>query len=715
MLKIKRLEFEYVLPFGKKTVIDFPDRFNVSVIGQWFNQPKRSNYTGKSSFIELIRLLIYGKCRAKYQSEIPNDKYNKIGVVHGVIVNDDIEYALTRTFNGKSSTLEIQCDARQDLQDFQKTELQTELDNIFGLTEEEFVQTCFFKQGDVSQLMEAQPTAKLELLNKWLSIEDWDNEYEQAKNLSVDSDIIRLNDVIEKEDEVKEKSTEFKAEVDKLAEALEGKKKEVSKLIESQITVEKKKSSFEKSLEDMSDTTQIDFWNSELEKYKKDYSEMLTSNETIINELEQENIEEAEFIRTAKNGSIQIKEYEHLIKQLKVGKTKLENDKEELIESGLIGKSSSNICPILKEPCDRIASSKKEIDKAKKKYDKVRGSLADINNVIEEHNNSLAKVQSRMRAVEDAKKLVESNKSSIEVLKKEIRIVDKESREKQELEGKIKKFNDASNQEEQDKLHTEINVIKREIREVKNDIDNLNNEVSIINKHTGQFEKSVEDCDKKLEDIKKAKKNIKLLKKKQDALKFVKHMFSKRGIRASQLRSYMNALETEANNILEELDAQLQVTITTDRETTDWEVSCPDCGFEFPKGYKKRTCECGSKRTKRKTEELDIKIINRDSIRSFNQESGGAKILTSLAIRLAIISMRRKITGASSGILVLDEIVGMLDEQNRKNFYNFLINYAQKKLNFEQIFNISHMNESDITDGTILVTRKQNYSTVEWI
>jgi hypothetical protein len=56
-----------------------------------------------------------------------------------------------------------------------------------------------------------------------------------------------------------------------------------------------------------------------------------------------------------------------------------------------------------------------------------------------------------------------------------------------------------------------------------------------------------------------------------------------------------------------------------------------------------------------------------------------------------------------------------LDEQNRKNFYNFLINYAQKKLGFEQIFNISHMNESDITDGTILVTRMQNYSKVEWM
>ena len=720
MLLLEQLIFEYVLPFAKPTELQFPESFNIAILGKWHQQPERSNYTGKSSFAELISLLLYGKCRAKYQSEIPNDRFNKVGMVEGIINVDNVKYTIKRSFTLKSSTLSIACDKRPDLQDYQKAQAQVELDLLIGLDYDEFIQSCFFTQGDISKLMTAQPAAKLEMLNSWMAIEDWDVELEDSKvKYSETFTAIELiKDSVADEAMQQDRHSHLESEIASIRSDIESKRL----LLESGSIVLKEKqsalSSAEQNLTAIDDDTKLDELLAEFadfhteDVYNKDIADSKAEIEKLNND-----------VAHYRKLQLGLSDNEQLI--IKIGKKvdKLDKERDDLItkrdeisRSGILAGVESAMCPILKEKCERLVDHAVKASVAKNRHDTLKVVISKLDNRISDYVTTLEEIEAEIIEIKAADESIKTTKHMIQIQHNSIDYYKKQIEKQKEVAKEINELTVARNQDNIDKLQKEQADCLLEVEALEDEKQDAQKELDSQNQFLGGLVHEQEQIESKLKDIDKKKIELPKLKKRLAALKFIKQMYGKSGIRQAQLKNFMGVLEDGANKILDSLDAQLNIEITTERDLTSWEDSCLNCKYMYSKGTKQKKCpECDVKRERKKTEELDIRIINRDSVRSFHAESGAAKVLASLAIRLSVLALRRQITGTSVGLLIIDEVCAMFDSQNRHSFYKLLASYMQNELGFQQIFSISHFSDNDLVEDGLLVTRRQNYSTVEWM
>jgi DNA repair exonuclease SbcCD ATPase subunit len=215
---------------------------------------------------------------------------------------------------------------------------------------------------------------------------------------------------------------------------------------------------------------------------------------------------------------------------------------------------------------------------------------------------------------------------------------------------------------------------------------------------------------------KEAEKEVKRLTKSLNLYKYVAYMFSKNGIPSNQVEVAFNEIEEETNIILEKTNSGMSIEFSAEREMSSWEDNCPVCGFTYPKGFRKQECpDCKNERSKKKKDELQIKILTKGKEIDFNLESGGGKVLISLAIRLAFVRMLQRRLGVNLKLIVFDEIFGMLDGTNRGSVLKLLADTLINDFGFSQIFVISHEEEiRDVIPQIIKVVKYDEYSTFEW-
>lgn len=190
---IKKIEFSNFLSFGEDNVIDYTTLDGITVIE---STPK--NFGGKStSSVDLLMFLFFNSTtKTKTASEIFNKFSDKDELsVKGEITIDGEDYVIERKLTRKK-TKAGEYNVTNKLE-FYKTKDDGTVDNLSGEqrretesfiasaigTEEDFLTTIMTTGNNLEQLIESKPTARGQILTKFLGLESLRTKEEHAKEI----------------------------------------------------------------------------------------------------------------------------------------------------------------------------------------------------------------------------------------------------------------------------------------------------------------------------------------------------------------------------------------------------------------------------------------------------------------------------------------------------------------------------------------------------
>ena len=220
---VKRIEFSNFLSFGENNVIDFTGLDGITVIE---STPK--NFGGKStSSVDLLMFLFFNTTtKTKTNAEIFNRFTDVDDVnVRGEITIDGHDYIIERKTSRKKSksgeyTVTNKLDfskinddgSIENLTGEQRRETEAYIASAIG-TEEDFLSTILTTGNNLEELIESKPTARGQILTKFMGLESLKIKEEVAKNIynewskrlvsnthnkvTLENDIVTYNDGIE--------------------------------------------------------------------------------------------------------------------------------------------------------------------------------------------------------------------------------------------------------------------------------------------------------------------------------------------------------------------------------------------------------------------------------------------------------------------------------------------------------------------------------------
>ena len=190
---IKKVEFSNFLSFGDNNVIDFTNLDGISVVE---STPK--NFGGKStSTVDLLMFLFFNSTtKTKTNAEIFNRFTDKDEVsVRGEITIDGGDYVIERKTLRKKSKLgeytvtnKLEFYKRKEdgtienLSGEQRRETESFIESAIG-TEEDFLSTILTTGYNLEELIESKPTARGQILTKFMGLESLKEKEEVAKNI----------------------------------------------------------------------------------------------------------------------------------------------------------------------------------------------------------------------------------------------------------------------------------------------------------------------------------------------------------------------------------------------------------------------------------------------------------------------------------------------------------------------------------------------------
>jgi len=631
-MKIGSLELHNFMLYPKLKK-RFGDKNIIGILAEYEENKDKSNKGGKSTIPEAILYCLTGDSRAVKEVELIHHGQSEMWV-KVVLIEGDKKYSILRGRDIKNKgLLEINGVDK-------KKEAQQIIDDLIGMNRNEFVLTRFFKQFEINQFMELKPAQKQEYLMRWLK-----NDYWQKLERSVLDD---LNVKLKKLELYKTKKSTYAEQLNSLKSSV-GSIESLKKVIKN---YQFKKNKWIKKLKNL--------------KVSSNEANNLNTNIDIIN---------------AKIGDLKNKITNDYFKASPKDEEKLRlrcskltirilNIQQRLADTD----GHTGFCPILKESCDRIETSKDEIKKLKKDVKLLKIKLTSYNSKLYQIKN----YQKRLLLLDKITDL-EQQKNKYE---NRLFIFDKH--EAFEIENKIQSFDVHLNK-------STILLVRAE--ESKTSKEKLKEKIESLNKK-----------------ISKAQKKVALL-------KYIAFMFGKNGIPSQEIENAFEEIEDEINYILEQFGTPLQVEFQADRELSTFEDKCIQCGWVFPRGTRIKECKsCDADRRKKRKEEINFKILENGEEEGFHMESGGGKIIISIATRIAITCLQQRQTGSNFNVLFLDEPDTAFDSVNRNNFIGLITKTLINKLGFEQIFWISHFKDIQESVPNILkVKRYKTYSKAIWI
>jgi len=190
---IKKVEFSNFLSFGDNNTIDYTDLDGITVIE---STPK--NFGGKStSSVDLLMFLFFNSTtKTKTAGEIFNKFTDKDEVsVRGEITIDGDDYVIERKLSRKKTksndfnvTNKLEFYKRKEdgtienLTGEQRRETESFISSAIG-SEEDFLSTIMTTGNNLEQLIESKPTARGQILTKFMGLESLREKEEIAKNI----------------------------------------------------------------------------------------------------------------------------------------------------------------------------------------------------------------------------------------------------------------------------------------------------------------------------------------------------------------------------------------------------------------------------------------------------------------------------------------------------------------------------------------------------
>lgn len=675
--EINSLKFNNTFSYGKDNYINFD---NMSGIVGLFGK----NRTGKSSIPGTIMYALFNSSdrgAIKNLHIINNRKGHCDAEVTFTI--DDNSYVVSRNTNKKESKkgsvsattkLEVYRIDKNGIRINESEEQRRESDKLIKSllgNAEDFLYTGFASQGSLNSFIEEKSTARKNILTKFLDL----NIFEELYTASRDEYAI-LKDKIKKASdknwnsldlEAKDSIKKIETDLLKINKDIDANRERIIDL-KTQETFLKSSSKKHKSGMDYDECADnITYLKDKLSRLKSEVNELneqLAKNNLILQKISDIKVNfPIEDLKTEKS------RLDNLVTNLNKLTYKLDSKKKEV-------KRLENSLEVLNDiPCENKFTSCKFIKEANENMEILPKSKKEISELSDEINNILyaadvikekdidTKIKKYEESLRKEYKLSIDNKSineKIENKKSLIVSCEKELKEKELVLEELRNFT------KKDDIQ-KINELIEQIKKVSLETKSLEEEKQFCIQKIANLNSYIEIWEKEKKEFKEVSNQWKIF----DI--FLKSI-GKKGIPAFLINNALPMINNEISKILTNA-VNFKVTIEPDSLNN-----------------------------------LDIYIDYGDSKRIIECCSGMEKMMSSIAIRVALINISNL---AKPNMFILDEGFGALDSNNIDSCASLL---ESLKKYFKTILIISHVDAiKDIVDNTIEITSKGKDSYVRYV
>ncbi len=659
---IKKVEFSNFLSFGEDNVIEFENLDGITVI-----ESTPRNFGGKSTAtVDLLMFLFFNATtKTKTNAEIFNKFSDKDEVkVKGYVTIDGENYIISRSVIRKK-TKSGEYNVKSDLEFFkvsedgtisnlageQRRETETFISSAIG-SEEDFLSTILTTGYNLEELIESKPTARGQILTKFLGLESLKQKEDICKEMYNDwskklvSNTYNVKDLEDTNVTLQESISNSENEIIRLTSFLEETEKSLKKLEEKR---DEKLSSKNNDVD----------------------QELIRTNPTLLKG-------EIDALVLKRNQSqagadgVDVKEpstyyHEDQHKELKSEMSKLQgvefalkyekSEKEKLIKQLTEG----TICPTCKRALDEVDHTD-EIEEIKKQIEQIDRDIESNQtefNVLKEQSDGLESLKNEFDNYERNK--LRKARFELEVEQRQL-----------EIDSKQLKLNNYDNNkkklDENQRIDIEVTGLRTKIETANADIRVTNQS---IERHNGNITSSTEKIGINNELIKKIKSEEELI----YVFKTYLTIFGKNGISKVIIRNMIPLLNQELYRLLSD-----------------------SCYFTLELNINDKN-------------ELEFLMIDNETrvVKPLSSGSGYERTISSLAIR----SVLTKISSLPKpNIVVMDEVFGKIADDNLEmvgEFFKKIKNY------FEHILVISHNPLiRNWSDNIIMVKKDDNISSIEY-
>ena len=660
---IKKVEFSNFLSFGDNNTIDFTNLDGITVIE---STPK--NFGGKStSSVDLLMYLFFNTTtKTKTNGEIFNRFTDKNDVsVRGEITIDGEDYVIERKTSRKMSksgdyTVKNELEFYKKSEDGsivnlsgeQRRETEVYISSAIG-TQEDFLSTILTTGYNLEELIESKPTARGQILTKFMGLESLKAKEEIAKEMFNDWSKKLVSNTYNK--------VSLESDNETYKEGITNSENEIERLT-------KELDKFEKDLENLEKKRDEVFLkrNNDVDK------DLLNTNPTLLQREVNELTIQRNQSQTNANNVVVVEPsqfyHEDQHKELKGQMANLQGvDVAYKYEKSQREKSikqfeEGTVCPVCNRALDEVDHTD-EIEKIKKE-------IEDIIKEMELNQNQFDLLKEQSEGFETLKTEFENyERNKLRKERYELEIEQKQL----EIDGKQKRLdNYESNKkklEDNQKIDAEVIALKTKIETANGDIRQTNTN---IEKHTNNITNMNEKIGINEELIKKITAEEEL----SSVFKIYLTVYGKNGISKVILKNMIPLINQELYRLLVD-----------------------SCHFILEMNINDKN-------------EVEFIMIDTETriVKPLNAGSGYERTISSLALR----SVLTKISSLPKpNIVVMDEVFGKIADENLEmvgEFFKKIKNY------FDHIFVISHNSLiRNWSDNIIMIKKEENVSSVDFI
>ena len=660
---IKRVEFSNFLSFGDSNVIDFTGLDGITVIE---STPK--NFGGKStSSVDLLMFLFFNSTtKTKTNGEIFNRFTDKDEVsVRGEITIDGDDYVIERkTLRKKSKSGDYTVTNKLE---FYKRKEDGEIENLSGEqrretesfiasaigTEEDFLSTILTTGYNLEELIESKPTARGQILTKFLGLESLKAKEEIAKEIYNDWSKKLVSNTYNK--------VTLELDITNYKESRSNSENEIERLT-------KELGKFQKELEKLEGKRDEVF----LKRNNDIDRELINTNPTLLQREINDLTTQRNTSQTNVDGVTVIEPsqfyHEDQHKELRGQMANLQGidiaykyekgDKEKLIKQFEEG----TVCPTCNRALDDVDHTD-EIEKIKKEIEDIIKEM-ELNQIqfdlLKEQEKGFETLKTEFETYERNK--LRKARYELEVEQKQLEIDSKQKR-LDNYESNKKKL------EDNQKIDAEVIALKTKIETANGDIRQTN---TSIEKHTNNITNMNEKIGINEELIKKIIAEEEL----SAVFKIYLTVYGKNGISKIILKNMIPLINQELYRLLVD-----------------------SCHFILEMNINDKN-------------EVEFIMIDTETriVKPLNAGSGYERTISSLALR----SVLTKISSLPKpNIVVMDEVFGKIADENLEmvgEFFKKIKNY------FDHILVISHNSLiRNWSDNIIMIKKEENVSSIDFI
>lgn len=684
----------------KDSEVDFSEFNSALLIGNTEGDYSKSNGSGKSAIFEAILWCLFNKSRASMMDDIIRWG-EKTCSVEMEFLHNGTRYKVFRVRNRMNSTSSVEFFLMSKEGEWQNISCSTsgdtssKIEDTIKLDYKTFVNSVYFRQNDISEFAESEPSKKKEILKSIVDISRWD-DYEKSarkrvKEISLECKVLKgaisdYDDVIERLSEVSLQISEaeissgnLKSNLESISGEIESLETKYSSMKESLDT-----DTYDKVIEDLDrlraekevEQKKNSTYKQSFDSYKEELSSLSSSLDDIENKLNGRVLIETE---EGKSEALR----ESLIHHKSNKKTAGEFIKTLDSREDLVGE-----CYVCNQPVSDELYAKIKCDHEK------RRELYSAQ--LDEASKNILRIEAELEKIISQEK---ENKEITRINSEKDKITYKVNLVKESLEKAQANLNNSDNNLNQ--LSFKIKNNMEILESIKNDdFQSLRDKLKALRKDREDVKSSISEHDKKIgrlserhsvlsqREVKMKKDKKKISEKMKRASLFEKlgKMFGKGGIQTILLDFVIEDLEKTSNSILSSICNEPSVIVLETQRMGSDGVSI--------------------------IETLDLKVRKDGHLQNFKSLSGGEKFRISLALRVALSDISSRYGGSSLEFLLLDEVNSPLDRYGVETLFVNVIKSLEDKYKIMVITHDESLKEK--FDNVINITKVNGESELEF-